>query len=137
MQLVVAKTKPAMRNIGRQFLERTLKKTYTAIVNGVPFESGPDSISSRDAYEMGVDVDPNDEEMRWQVIDFGLDEKEAVTVWRSVGYTPSLKAIEGILTLVELKPKTGRYHQLRRHMVSVSPGQSTASVSHGETGMGL
>ena len=44
--------------------------------------------------------------------------KSAVTVWRPLRYVKSLKANDGVLTLVELKPKTGRYHQLRRHMVN-------------------
>ena len=45
-----------------------------------------------------------------------MDGKQAVTVWRTVRYARSLRAHDGYLALVELKPKTGRYHQLRRHM---------------------
>jgi hypothetical protein len=63
-------------------------------------------------------VDPN-EEGDWQLIDSPLDDKSAVTVWRSVRYAKSLHAMDGHLTLVEMKPKTGRYHQLRRHMAWV------------------
>ncbi len=114
-QLIVAKTKPAMVNLTRQFAERKVKKTYTAIVNGIPSEDTETRITSLDAYKLGVDVDPNDENS-WQVIDQTLDEKHAITVWRSVRHVKSLKARDGVLTMVELKPKTGRYHQLRRHM---------------------
>jgi 23S rRNA-/tRNA-specific pseudouridylate synthase len=113
--LVVAKTKPAMVHLTRQFAERKVKKTYTAIVNGVPAEDSKTSITPRDAYNLGVDVDSREQDS-WQLIDHTLDEKHAITVWRTLRYVKSLKARDGVLTLVELKPKTGRYHQLRRHM---------------------
>lgn len=114
-QLIVAKTKPAMVHLTRQFTERKIKKTYIAIVNGIPDEPSETSITSSDAYNIGVDVSPDDEH-QWQMIDHTLDEKHAVTIWRPLRYVKSLKAQDGILTMVELKPKTGRYHQLRRHM---------------------
>lgn len=104
-----------MVNLTRQFAERKVKKTYTAIVNGIPHENVASSITSNDAYNLGVDVDPNDE-TKWQLIDQVLDEKHAITVWRALRYVKSLKGRDGVLTLVELKPKTGRHHQLRRHM---------------------
>lgn len=103
-----------MVHLTRQFAERKVKKTYTAIVNGIPNEPQETTITSYDAYNLGVDVDPDDNHT-WQVIDHILDDKHAVTVWRPLRYVKSLKARDGILTLVELKPKTGRYHQLRRH----------------------
>lgn len=33
------------------------------------------SIASEEAFEMGVDVDENDWDCRWQLIDYALDEK--------------------------------------------------------------
>lgn len=104
-----------MVHLTRQFAERKVKKTYTAIVNGIPDEPLEASITSQDAYNLGVDVDPDDTKL-WQVVDHTLDEKHAITVWRPLRYVKSLKARNGVLTMVELKPKTGRYHQLRRHM---------------------
>ena len=68
-----------------------------------------------------------DGKKRWQLIDFSLEEKSAVTAWRVMEYAKSLKAFDGYLTLVDLKPKTGRYHQLRRHMVRVSEQRATAT----------
>jgi 23S rRNA-/tRNA-specific pseudouridylate synthase len=135
--LVVAKTKPAMINLSEQFRIRRVRKTYVAIVNGIPNEPAETRITSQEAYEMGVDVDmnilnddcggensftTNSTEQKfssWQLVDTMLDDKSAVTIWRPLKYVKSLKAKDGVLTLVELKPKTGRYHQLRRHMAWV------------------
>ena len=114
--LVIAKTKPAMVDISKQFVERRVKKTYTAILNGIPSEPRESSITGAEAKELGVDVDLRDDASMWQLIDYPLEEKTATTVWKPLDYSKSLKAKDGTLTLVELKPKTGRFHQLRRHM---------------------
>merc|ERR1712127_812887 len=94
---------------------------YTAIVNGIPDESMESRISVKEARDLGVDIpislDSNNNN-DWHLIDFTLDGKHAITVWRTLQYAKSLKADQGYLTMIELKPKTGRYHQLRRHMVS-------------------
>eukprot|EP00536_Pseudo-nitzschia_multiseries_P006620 jgi/Psemu1/255525/estExt_Genewise1Plus.C_1440010 len=119
--LLVAKTKPAMVNLTKQFEDRVVKKTYTAVVNGIPSEPVESSITAEEAIRLGVDIGDGsgDEGSKWQLIDHALDDKSALTVWRAVNYTESLKAKDNTLTLVELKPKTGRYHQLRRHMAWV------------------
>jgi 23S rRNA-/tRNA-specific pseudouridylate synthase len=115
--LIIAKTKPAMVNLSHQFRDRKIKKTYTAIVNGIPPEPLESKISSKEAHLLGVDVDPDTRsEDRWQVIDNELDEKNAVTVWMATKYSNSIDANDNVLTTVELKPKTGRFHQLRRHL---------------------
>ena len=130
--LIIAKTKPTMVDVTNQFVERNVKKPYMAIVNGIPGEPEETNISTEEAHELGVDVqdylnvgsDDGDESsddsdfFSWQIIDSVLNEKSAVTVWRPLKYVKSLVATDGVLTLVELKPKSGRYHQLRRHMVS-------------------
>jgi len=118
--LIIAKTKPAMVDLSKQFAERRVKKTYTAILNGIPAEPVESSITSEEANKLGVDIDVvRDDKSRWQLIDHALDEKSAVTVFKPLKYSKSLKANDSTLTLVELKPKTGRYHQLRRHMAWV------------------
>jgi 23S rRNA-/tRNA-specific pseudouridylate synthase len=133
--LCIAKTKPAMVHLSRQFHNRIIQKTYMAIINGIPQESGHTAISVQRARELGVDIHHdspdndngsyfNDDDSAscnsgWQLIDSPLDGKHAVTVWRAIRYVPSLHAHDGYLTLVEMKPKTGRYHQLRRHMAWV------------------
>jgi 23S rRNA-/tRNA-specific pseudouridylate synthase len=108
-----------------------VKKTYVAILNGIPFEDKRTSILSVDAYNLGVDVDPNDDESNvscsssllssvsssssWQLIDHPLDGKSAITLWRVLQYVPSVHATDETLTMIEMKPQTGRFHQLRRH----------------------
>ena len=113
--LIVAKTKPAMVNLSHQFRDRKVKKTYTAIVNGIPPEPIESKISAKEAHRLGVDVDASDED-EWQLIDYELDEKSAVTIWKATKYSNSVDANSNILTTVALKPKTGKYHQLRRHL---------------------
>lgn len=98
---VVAKTKAAAVHLAQQFEFRKSKKTYCAIVNGVP--------------KVGDSSDEPSSE--WNTIDYDLDGKSAITSWKQIRRVNSLHANDGQLTLVELKPKTGRYHQLRRHMV--------------------
>jgi 23S rRNA-/tRNA-specific pseudouridylate synthase len=116
--LCVAKTKPAMQALSRQFHDRCIKKTYIALVNGIPRESSECAITSKQAIMLGLDIDPMDDSM-WQLIDSPLEGKSAVTLWRPLRYVKSLHANDGYLTLVEVKPKTGRYHQIRRHMAWV------------------
>lgn len=126
--LVVAKTKDALVHLSRQFKERRVLKTYVAIVSGVPPRRSEKNVESTETLKYGHgaprtdtgDDDPNyresDSDETWQLIDEPLDEKYSVTTWRVVKYARSLKAIRNRVTMVELKPKTGRYHQLRRHM---------------------
>ena len=126
--LLIAKTKPAMVHLSQQFQDRKIKKTYVAVVNGIPPEPLENAISSETAYHLGVDVDATSKTI-WQHIDHALDEKSAVTIWRPLKYAKSLKANENYLTLVELKPKSGRYHQLRRHMVCLACRKGISRVS--------
>lgn len=131
--LVVAKTKPALVWLSSQFHDRQVQKTYHAVVLGIPEENWDRCLTSAEVKEQyGVDLeeecagDEKRSNARWQVIDHPLDEKNAVTIWRALRYVPSLGASENLkdgtssyLTLVEMHPRTGRYHQLRRHMAWV------------------
>ena len=112
--LVVAKTKAAVTHLCQQFEFRKAKKTYMAIVNGDPEKS----ISQCDD---GLSNNDNDASTGsfWHTIDYELEGKSAITKWRVVRKIKSLFGKDGQLTLVELKPQTGRYHQLRRHMVCI------------------
>lgn len=118
--MLVAKTKPAMIDLSQQFVDRRIKKTYTAILNGIPDEPLESRVSKEDAKAMGVHIhtSENDDNENWQLIDFPLDGKHAITLWRPIQYAKSLKADQGYLTMVELKPKTGRYHQVSSSNIS-------------------
>ena len=89
--LLCAKTHQAAVKLGKQFEEKTIKKTYFAIVNGKLEESGE--------------------------INSPLNEKEAITLYKNIKTIPSLEAEK--ITLVELKPLTGRTHQLRKHLAGI------------------
>lgn len=82
----------------KQFSDRTVKKYYTAVVDGVPkLEKALIDlpISRNPSAPSTFRVDPKG--------------KQAVTAYEMV-------ATNGEQSLVELKPKTGRTHQLRVHM---------------------
>ena len=98
--LICAKTKPALTGLGDQFADRTIKKTYTAVLNGMP-------TICKD--------NPSDRE--WHTIDSEVDSKSAVTLWRPIRFAKSQNAKDETVTLVEVKPQTGRRHQIRCHMV--------------------
>ena len=97
--VVVGKRKKSLVNLAQLFEFRKVQKTYTAIVNGMP-------VSSNNGQE-------------WNTIDYDLDGKSSITKWRVIKTIQSLHGKGGQITLVELKPKTGRYHQLRRHLAWV------------------
>ncbi|KAL3791814.1 hypothetical protein HJC23_002445 [Cyclotella cryptica] len=108
--VVVAKTKSAAIHLARQFEIRKVKKTYMAIVNGYPvMPKHPDETGARS----------ENKQDEWNTIDYELEGKSAVTDWRVIDSSKSLYGQGGVLTLVEMKPRTGRYHQLRRHFAWV------------------
>ena len=89
------------------------------------------SITSQAAEAMGVcigknettsDDDAKEEEPTWQMINDDIEDQSAVTIWRTIQKWPLENARSDTVSLVELKPMTGRYHQLRRHMVSSEEG---------------
>lgn len=86
--LLVAKTASAIMNLGQQFENRKVKKTYHAIVAGNIPDSG-EIIST-------------------------IEGQEAVTSFKCIDRCPALKT--KWLSLVKLFPHTGRTHQLRIHM---------------------
>jgi len=96
--IIVAKTDHAHWKISRQFADRTTRKTYVAIVHGVPELTG-------DCISLPMGVHPHQREK----CAVRADGKEAVTVYEV------LEEFRGF-ALVKLSPKTGRTHQLRVHM---------------------
>jgi tRNA pseudouridine32 synthase/23S rRNA pseudouridine746 synthase len=106
--ILAARTKPAAAFLGKALMGRRVKKTYLAIVApGAP--SPPDGRietplrrveQGREAYMRPCEAEHPDAE-------------SAVTGYRTVAATSEA-------ALVELRPHTGRMHQLRVHMASIS-----------------
>jgi 23S rRNA pseudouridine1911/1915/1917 synthase len=96
--LVVAKTDAAQASLMRQFGERTIEKEYVALVRG-------EAPASRGRIEAPVGRDPRDRQ-RMAVVAGGRD---AVTEYETLGSA-------GGYTLLALRPRSGRTHQLRAHL---------------------
>lgn len=99
--VLVAKSEDAMKQYSRLFATRSIQKSYCAIVFGEP---------EQDDEKHCLDVDGK----AFSNIDYPIDGKDAVTLWRLVVTVTS--PTWGRLSLLHLLPKTGRNHQIRRHL---------------------
>ena len=96
--LIIAKTAEAAAHLQQQFAQRTAKKTYLAVTDGIPKLSAAKidlPIGRNPSAPSTFRIDPND--------------KPAQTTYRVLAATDNQ-------ALIELKPTTGRTHQLRVHM---------------------
>ncbi len=106
--LLVAKTKTSMEHLYQQFRERDIQKIYTAIVNG-------DLMHHQEEYQQETGKERQNNEKIWNFIDYPLGGKHALTSWKILEQSQSLNAKDGVLTMVQVRLHTGRYHQIRRH----------------------
>ena len=97
--MVLAKTEEAYEKLKTQFLERTTKKTYWALVHGKMSE--PTGIIS-------APIDRHPKDSRKFAVSDNLS-RTAITEWKVLKEFPKY-------SLLELSPHTGRTHQLRVHM---------------------
>lgn len=100
--MVLAMDAEAHRRLGRQFEKRIVRKTYVAVVGGVPGEASG---------EIRLPVRPDWSNRPYQIVD-EVGGREAVTAWR-VLWTERRDGVE--CARIEFKPRTGRTHQLRVH----------------------
>lgn len=109
--LLFARDPDSASALGQAMMAGDMAKTYVAVVRGWTPESGVIDEPLRDKA-----IDRRD--TREQVM------REARTHYRRLAITEIPVAIEGYASsrysLVELKPETGRQHQLRRHMQHIS-----------------
>ncbi len=108
--LLIAKNKEAHKILQKQFLERTIKKRYVALLDGLIQK--PEGL-----IDLPLRVDLNDRPRQVVCYEYG---KPAQTRYKTI------KIIEG-KTLVHFYPLTGRTHQLRVHAAHIK-GLNTAIV---------
>ena len=97
--LAFGRTKPAMAELGQLFAKGLARKTYWAVLRGELADEGvcEAPLLKRSTVARGW----------WMAVDPAG--RPARTEWRVMGRAPGL-------TAVELRPRTGRTHQLRAHM---------------------
>jgi 23S rRNA pseudouridine1911/1915/1917 synthase len=99
--LICAKNEQALSWLQKQFSDRHAVKTYVAVVEG--------SLEQQEAIiDMPIERNPK----KPQTFRAGPNGKIATTQYKVL-------KDNGIYSLVELKPKTGRTHQLRVHMTQI------------------
>ena len=100
--LIIAKTADAAAHLQRQFAQRTAKKTYLAVTDGVPKLAAA-------KIDLPIGRNPS-APSTFRVNSNG---KPAQTTYRVLTSTDNQ-------ALIELKPTTGRTHQLRVHMAHLA-----------------
>jgi len=112
--LLFALDKESTRLMSEQFMEHTNKKTYLAVVRGYTDESG--LIDHALKYKLDKIADKN--------ANHDKEDQEALTEYKSLARVEIPfrvgKYNKTRYSLVEVKPKTGRKHQIRRHMKHIS-----------------
>lgn len=99
---IMARDKDTQRNLGLQFERRKTEKTYIARVTGSPPED-------EGLIDLPLRCDWPNRPLQMVCYEHG---KPSQTEWRVLER-------DGETTLMELKPITGRSHQLRVHMLSL------------------
>jgi 23S rRNA pseudouridine1911/1915/1917 synthase len=99
--IIGAKNHAALSALQKQFAQRKVKKTYIAIVQGVPAESEA-------VIDMPIERNPKAP----ATFRVGINGKTAATHYKV------LQTANG-LSMLELKPETGRTHQLRVHLQKI------------------
>lgn len=99
--IIGAKNQPALSWLQKQFSQRKVKKTYVAVVAGAPKQR-----------EAAIDMPIQRNPRAPATFRVGSNGKPAVTVYRILEEGPGF-------SLLELKPQTGRTHQLRVHLQKI------------------
>jgi len=105
--LVVARTRGAAQALTAAFRERETKKTYWALVKGIP-RKREDKITTWLVKETTPDGD------RMRVTQHGEPDSD-----HAVSYYRVIESAGQVLTWLEMEPYTGRTHQLRVHAAHI------------------
>ena len=112
--LLFALDSQSAKLMSEQFKEHTIQKTYIAVVRGYIQESGHIDYALSVKFDKITDKLANKEKVA----------EKAITNYRKLGSVELDFAVgkyeKSRYSLVELKPLTGRKHQLRRHMKHLS-----------------
>lgn len=100
--LVVALRKAALIAAQAAFAEGRVEKTYWAVVSGGP---------AGDAGTMDAPLRRHDDKTGWRMVTDPAGQR-AVTGWRVLGRAPGM-------SWLELRPRTGRTHQVRVHSAAL------------------
>jgi len=106
--IVIAKRRAVAAALGKLFATRGVKKTYWALVKGVPKPA-----QGRIEVALIKAKGPEGDRMRASQAGEEEDEQRAVTFYSVIDKAPPVAA------WVSLKPVTGRQHQLRAHMAHI------------------
>lgn len=116
--LLIGKTRSATEKIQNLFAQQEVKKTYLAMVAGVPKErSGRiQSLIFEAKRSFGSPNEPQMTSVQSKRADLMDEGKVAVTDYRMIStHTARINGVRVKLSLLEFKPITGRTHQLRVH----------------------
>ncbi|MBP0049201.1 tRNA pseudouridine(65) synthase TruC [Marinobacterium sp. AK62] len=109
--ILFARNKTAGQHLQQQFIERKINKTYLCVVRGWTDEAGTIDYALKPIHDKKADH-PNANPDK--------EPKEAVSAYRRIATArlpiPVGRYPEARYSLVEVKPSTGRKHQIRRHM---------------------
>ncbi|MBA4502274.1 tRNA pseudouridine(65) synthase TruC [Marinobacterium sp. 3-1745] len=108
--IVFARQKQVGQHLQQQFIDRVVNKTYLCVVRGWTDEAGLIDYPLKPIHDKREDPRANPDK----------EPKDAVSAYRRVGTVslpiPVGRYPEARYSLVEVKPTTGRKHQIRRHM---------------------
>ena len=107
--LLFALNRDAAKILSRQFEDRTIEKSYTAIVRGIPPQRGIWNEPLLEKPDPIVDAKADENKPAQPAV----THFETTTSWEvpfSTGKYPHSR-----YSLVKISPKTGRRHQIRRH----------------------